>query len=461
MINLNTKEFLEFCHSAFDNIPIAIDFLDKDGKMIYINKSFSDFLQIPIENMIGRIVTDINPTSKFMKSLKNKRADIATPHKFPNGKEAICHRIPIIDDRGNLVGGLGMILFEEIQNMKDILDKYELLNKELKLYKNEIAKFNKTTYSLDNIIGKSSSIIKCKNDVKKFAKVKFDVLIKGESGVGKELFAHAIHAESERHNMPFVRIDCSSIPESLLESEFFGYEEGSFTGTKKGGSIGKFELANGGTIFLDEIGEMPYHMQAKLLRVLQEKEIIRIGGKKVIPLDIRVISATNRNLEKMVIDGKFREDLYYRINVLSIEVPPLRERKEDMKFLVEEFLSNFHKELGILRKIPDNIMDILNEYLWPGNIRELKNVINKICVSADDVNVGINDLPEFFLQDSIKQNINLSGMGLNEVINAVEAETIKSALSQCNYNKSQAAKLLKIPRNTLYRKINELNIKDI
>jgi transcriptional regulator with PAS, ATPase and Fis domain len=458
MINVNSKEFLQFCHSAFDNIPIAIDFLDKDGKMIYINKAFSDFLQIPIDDMIGRVVTDINPTSKFMISLKNKKADIAVPHKFPTGKEAICHRIPIINDGGNLLGGLGMILFEEIQNMKDILDKYELLDKELKLYKNEVAKLNRTTYGLENIIGKSDSIIKCKNNVKKFAKVKFNTLITGESGVGKELFAHAIHAESQRRDMPFVSINCSAIPENLLESEFFGYEEGAFTGAKKGGSIGKFELANGGTIFLDEIGEMPYYMQAKFLRVLQEKEIVRIGGERVIPLDIRVVCATNKDLRKMAGEGKFREDLYYRINVLNIEVPPLRDRKEDIKYLAQEFLFDFQKESEMFRKISDNIMSILEKYPWPGNVRELKNIISKICVNADNVNIGINDLPDFLLEDSLKQDINLKAMGLNEIISNVEIRTIKSALIQCNYNKTQAAKLLNIPRNTLYRKMKDLNI---
>lgn len=457
---IGSKEFLDFCHGAFDNIPIAVDFLDREGKMVYINKVFSDFLQIPIEQMIGKTVTDINPTSKFLISLNSKKADIATRHKFPNGKEAICHRIPILDNDGNLIGGLGMLLFEEIQQMKNILHKCKLLDKELKLYKNEIARVNTSKYNLEDIIGQSEQILKCKRDVKKTAKVNLNVLITGESGVGKELFAHAIHNESERASMPFVSINCSAIPENLLESELFGYEEGAFTGAKKGGSIGKFEIADGGTVFLDEIGDMPYYMQAKILRTLQEKEIVRVGGQQAIPIDVRVISATHKNLIKMINDGKFREDLYYRINVLNIDVPPLRARKNDIKLLIDEFLLKFYKESGLYRKIPNSIEKILINYSWPGNVRELKNVIDKICVSAENVNIDLNDLPKFLLDESIKEKISVGDMGLNEIVENVEREVIETVLKQCNYNKSEAAKILKIPRVTLYRKIYDLQIQD-
>ncbi|MDF2879905.1 MAG: PspF2 [Clostridiaceae bacterium] len=287
-----------------------------------------------------------------------------------------------------------------------------------------------------------------------------NVLISGESGVGKELFAHAIHNESERANAPFVTINCSAIPENLLESELFGYEEGAFTGAKKGGNIGKFEIANGGTIFLDEIGDMPYYMQAKILRTLQEKEIVRVGGQRTIPIDARVISATHKNLITMINHGEFREDLYYRINVLNIDVPPLRNRKDDIKALIDEFLLRFYKESGIYRKIPNSIMKILINYSWPGNVRELKNVVDKMCVSAENVNIDLNDLPKFLLNESIMGKINIEDIGLNAIVNNVEKELIESTLKQCNYNKSEAAKMLKIPRVTLYRKIYDLEIHD-
>lgn len=457
---IGSEEFLEFCHSAFDNIPVAIDFLDNQGRMIYINKAFSDFLQISIEDMVGKIVTDINPTSKFLITLNNKKADIATRHKFPNNREAICHRIPIFDNEGNLIGGFGMLLFEEVKEMKAVLDRCEMLDKEIKLYKNEIAKVNKGKYNLGDIIGNSKAINKCKKNVKKVARVNLNVLILGESGVGKELFAHAIHNESNRANMPFISINCSAIPENLLESELFGYEDGSFTGAKKGGNIGKFELANGGTIFLDEIGDMPYYMQAKILRVLQEKEIVRVGGKRPIPIDVRVVSATHKNLINMIEEGKFREDLYYRLNVLNIEVPPLRDRIEDIPNLVEGFLMNFYKESGLYRRVPNNVMQSLKSYHWPGNIRELKNVIEKACVSADNINISEDDLPKYMLNSSIRKNAKDNAGGLYSIVQSVEKEVIEKALKQCKGNKSEAAKILQIPRVTLYRKMKDLGLEE-
>ncbi|MBC2581928.1 sigma-54-dependent Fis family transcriptional regulator [Clostridium sp. DJ247] len=456
---INSKEFLDFCHQAFDNIPITVDFLDKDGRMIYINKAFADFLEIPKEKMIGKIVTDINPTSKFMETLKNKKADIARKHRFPNGKEAIVHRIPILDNEGNVVGGFGMILFEEISQMKAIIEKCDALDKELKLYKNHIAKFSTAKYKLDDIIGKSKSMKECKKKVVKFAQIDLDVLITGESGVGKELFAHAIHNESTRKNNPFISINCSAIPINLLESELFGYEEGAFTGAKKGGSIGKFELAKGGTIFLDEIGDMPYYMQAKILRVLQEKEIVRVGGKNTIPIDVRVCCATNRNLELLIKEGKFREDLYYRLNVLSIEIPPLRERKEDIDVLVDKFLSSFYKYSGLFRKIAKEVMVILTNYGWPGNVRELRNVVDKICVNAEETNIKETDLPDYILKTSSKNRYEVKDLGLSSFLDSIEKEIIINTLTECKNNKSEAAKKLKIPRISFYRKLEKYGIK--
>lgn len=456
MIDIQSREFLDFCHSAFDNIPIAIDFLDADGKMIYINEAFSKFLQIPIEEMIGKLVTDINPTSKFIDTLDSKKADIAVAHEFPSGKNALCHRIPIIANNGELIGGIGMILFDEVENIKSVLEKYVILNRELNMYKKEVARMNKATYGLDDIIGNSQLIKNCKSKVKKFSKVKFNVLITGESGVGKELFAHALHKESERKNGPFVRVNCSAIPENLMESEFFGYEDGAFTGSKKGGSIGKFELANGGTIFLDEISEMPYYLQAKLLRVLQESEVVRVGGKSVIPIDVKVVCASNKDLGEMVEKGGFREDLYYRINVLNIDIPPLRERKEDIIELVDFFLFKFHRESGIYRKFEDEAIEKLLSYHWPGNIRELKNKVDRICVMAESVTIKVTDLPELF-GDSIKIS-DFEMTSLKAARGSVEEQMIKEVLEKFDNNKSKAARYLNIPRNTLYRKIKEYGI---
>lgn len=460
---LHTKDFMQFCHKVFDNLPIAIDFLDKDGRLMYINKAFKDFLDISDQDVTGMMVTDINPTSRFLEVLKSKQAEIAWRHKFPNGRDAIVHRIPILDDDGELLGGFGAVLFQDYHEMEPLIERSRILDRQLKLYKNEIARMNAAKYSLSDIIGNTPEILKCRENVKKVAKFNSNVLILGESGVGKELFAHAVHNTSQKRDMPFISINCSAIPENLLESELFGYEEGSFTGAKKGGNMGKLELANGGTIFLDEIGEMPYHMQAKILRVLQEKEIERIGGKNPIKLDVRVICATNRNLDEMVRKGKFREDLYYRLNVLTIEVPPLRKRREDIPLLVNKFMSEFYIESGIFRHIPENIMEILKNYSWPGNIRELKNVVEKICVNAEDSVISINDLPPYIINSSVKDKLLNRQAGLGKIIEWVEKEVIQNTLKECGYNKSETAKKLNIPRATLYRKIEEygLDIMDV
>lgn len=451
------EDFLNFCHSTFDNIPVAVDFLDRDGNMIYINQAFSDFLEIPISEMINRPVTSINPTSKFMEVLQKKRPDIAVRHTFPTGKQAICHRIPLFNNAGDLIGGFGMILFEEYQQMQVLLDKCNALNREVQHYRKLAADMNRAKYTLDNIIGVSGPIQVCKKQVKKLAAVNMDVLILGESGVGKELFAHSIHNESNRSDMPFVTINCSAIPENLLESELFGYEGGAFTGAKRNGSIGKFELANGGTLFLDEIGDMPYYMQAKILRALQEKEILPVGGKCTKPVDVRIISATHKDLYSMIYAGTFREDLYYRLNVLSLSVPSLRERREDIPVLMDHFLIEFRKQSGLIRKISPEALRILQAYSWPGNIRELRNAVDYSCVNSDRPVIYPGDLPQFLSAQSTKPGTP-KPYRLNDLISQTEQEAILDALQRCGGNKVQAAKFLGIPRITLYRHLQKMKI---
>lgn len=458
---MDTEEFLSFCHSVFDDIPVPIDFLDKDGRMLYINKAFSDFLEIPEEEMEGKIVTDINPTSLFIKTLQDRKSDIAIKHRFPNGKEAVVHRIAIMDKSNKLIGGFGMILFDNMAKMQEILNKCRTLDKELRLYKNKVQSFNRSKYTLDDIRGKSQAIINCKKAAQKIARVNYNVMITGESGVGKELFVQAIHNESLRRDKSFVSLNCSAIPENLIEAELFGYETGAFTGAKKGGDIGKFELADGGTLFLDEIGDMNLNIQAKLLRVLQEKEIVRVGGKNTIPVDVRVICATNRDIEQMVKDNLFRQDLYYRLNVLSMEIPPLRERKEDIPILADKFLEDFFIETGDKKKMEDNVKDILMNHDWKGNIRELKNTIDKMCVNAEDTYISIKDIPSYIINSSVIKHEKDGQNGLNELISSIEKDIIINTLKECRYNKSMTAEKLKIPRVTLYRKLKDYDFDNI
>lgn len=455
---LKSKDFISFCKNVFDSLPISVDILDKDGNIIYMNKAFLEFLKLKEEDVIGKLVTDVNPTSKFLETLKNKRASIAERHVFPGNRPAIVHRIPIFDDEGEVIGGFGMLLAKNEDQARGIAEKYIEINKELTLYKNEIAKINTTKYKLDDIYGISDEINIAKEKVKKIAKVNSNVVILGESGSGKELFAHSIHDESDRADGPFVTLNCSAIPENLFEAELFGYEEGAFTGAKKGGNIGKFELAKGGSIFLDEIGDMPYYMQVKLLRVLQEKEVLRIGGDSPIQVDARVICATNKDLEKMVQEGVFREDLYYRLNVLTLEVPPLRERKEDIPVLVDKFLVEFYKETGIYRKVSKNVMKRLYKHDWPGNVRELRNVIERMAVNAEDINITIADIPKYILKKSLDKEYLNKQTGLKKILGTIEKDLIIEILKDTKGNKTEAAEKLKIQRTTLYRKMEEYNI---
>lgn len=327
------------------------------------------------------------------------------------------------------------------------------------------------SYTFDDIIGESEQIKKVINECKAISDNSSTVLLLGESGCGKELLAQSIHNNSSRKDKPFVALNCGAIPLNLIESELFGYEAGSFTGSNKNGTIGKFELANKGTIFLDEIGEMPLEMQVTLLRVLQEGTITKIGGKKQIPVDVRVIAATNKDLKLEVKEKRFRKDLYYRLNVLPINVPPLKERIGDVPILLDHFLKVKSKKLNKeVPKISDNLFNKMISYCWPGNIRELENFVENIvalegnttydmdleechCLSHDNLGNPIKPLSNEVVCDICNTN--------NDVITplvVLEKEEIKKAIRVCNGNMSHAASKLGISRNSLYNKIKRYGI---
>jgi len=286
-----------------------------------------------------------------------------------------------------------------------------------------------------------------------------NVLIMGESGTGKELFAHAIHNASDRASGPFIKINCAAIPSELLESELFGYEGGAFTGAKKEGKIGKFELANGGSIFLDEIGDMPLQMQVKLLRVLQEREIERIGSSKIRPINVRIISATNKNLEEEVKVGNFREDLYYRLNVMSVNIEPLRKRKDDIRPLAKALVKKLSNQMGVyVDSISEKAMISLEKYDWPGNIRELENVIERsINLLDSDRIIKVSTLPIHITQ-SHKTHIYISGSTLKEQLYDVEKNIILECLAENQGNKQKTANDLDMSRTSLYQKLRSYGI---
>ncbi|MFZ5639579.1 MAG: sigma 54-interacting transcriptional regulator [Bacillota bacterium] len=335
-----------------------------------------------------------------------------------------------------------------------------LLNKsrgEIEYYRDRLNMSTARKFVLDSIIGESPIITSLKSIIEKAAQGNATVLIQGESGVGKEVVAQAIHNLSSRSGRPFIGINCAALPELLLESELFGYEEGAFTGARKGGKPGKFELANGGTVLLDEIGDLPLAMQGKLLRVLQEREFERVGGTKTLKFDVRVLAATNRDLRKLAAEGKFRIDLYYRLNVLPVYVPPLRERKQDIPLLIGYFIEKFTREKAISPKVfSEDCLEALLQYAWPGNVRELENIIERSLFLAEGSVIRQNVLPPHIRELCRKGSGEIVSM--KDAVKKVERQLILDALNMARNNKQLAAKLLGITRVTLYQKIKEYGI---
>jgi len=351
------------------------------------------------------------------------------------------------------------INFDELQIVLERALEFQRLRKENRQFKREVQR----QFGLQNLIGHSDAMRRILDLIEKVADSDSTVLIYGESGTGKELVARAIHYRSDRMDKPLVPINCAAIPSDLLESELFGYEKGAFTGAHRT-KIGRFEYANGGTLFLDEIGEMSPQLQVKLLRVLQEKSFERLGGVRPIQVDVRIIAATNRDLEKAIEEGKFREDLYYRLSVIPIHIPPLRERKEDIPLLVEHFLEKFNIEKGrSVSGVSPKAMEKLTEYSWPGNVRELENLIERLVVLKRTGTIEVEDLPEKIRFGPARDPLGAivlpeEGIRLEETIHRLERELILQALRRTRGVKKEAAELLGMKRTTLIQKMKRNKI---
>ncbi|NLJ59046.1 MAG: sigma 54-interacting transcriptional regulator [Tissierellia bacterium] len=435
--------------------------IDKDGNVTDINDQYCDFLGTTKEKAIGHSILNIISNSKMIDIVNKGYSEEGSIHKFLEGetKESandivVVNRSCVYNDDKEVVAGVAQVKFR-LQTL-DCAQKLMKEYSELQFYKEEYNKVESNAYSFNNMIGKSANFQKIKKNAMKFAKTDFPILITGETGTGKEVLAQSIHKYSCRRNKPMVSINCAAIPHNLIESELFGYEEGSFTGAAKGGKPGKFELANEGTIFLDEIGDMPYDMQSKLLRVLQEHEIQKIGSSKIIKIDVRVIAATRQNLSEMVRKGQFREDLYYRLNVINIEAIPLRERVDDIELFAAFFLEKLNKKYKTLTTISDEVMKCICNYNWPGNIRELENVIKSAYASCEDMVIQIHDLPSKMIAYS-DSNSNKEKK-LKRLVENYEALLIKDALYKNNGCVQDTAKEFGIHRSLLYKKIDKYNI---
>ncbi len=449
----NDRELLE---TILENTYEGIVVVDNQCKITMLSQTYAEFLGVRREDVIGKDVRDVIENTRMHIVVRTGVPELDQVQRI-RGNDMICMRIPIIRN-GKVVCAVGKVMFRDVSQLKTLAVKVAQLQHQLEYYKGELKKHQGTKYCIDSIVGQSPQIERLKTVALKVAKSSSTVLILGESGTGKELVAHAIHNASPRCLGPFVRVNCAALPENLLESELFGYLEGSFTGAKKGGKMGKFELADGGTIFLDEIGDMPLNMQAKILRVLQEKEIERIGGNSPKKVDVRVIAATNRDLEEMVRLDKFREDLFYRLNVVTMELPPLRERKEDIDCLAEFFLDKLSRQLGCGKKrISSDAMALLHRHRWPGNIRELENALERALNIMDGDTVTAAHLPYYLVKGHPADGEKNLGP-LKEALETFEKNIILRALDIAGGNKLSAARMLRLSKSTFYEKIARHNI---
>jgi PAS domain S-box-containing protein len=427
--------------------------VDREGRIIYINHNYCEFLEVNREETIGRHVTQVIENTRMHIVAQTGKEELADL-QFIKGNYMIANRVPIIKN-GEVIAAFGTVFFRDTQEWMKMDSHVKSLLTRMQPYIQKIDSGVK--YSLDDILGESQQIINLKEKVKMVSNSDISILIRGESGTGKELFAHSIHQLSSRSQKPFIKVNCGAIPENLLESELFGYEEGAFTGAKKGGKKGKFQLANGGTLFLDEIGDMPLSMQVKLLRALQDGEIEPIGSTKSISVDVRIIAATNRPLENMIEENRFREDLFYRINVVPFSVPPLRERAEDLSMLIAHFIDKVTNRLGKrIAGIDTRVMEILKSYSWPGNIRELENVLEAAVHLTKGEQITLDSLPDY-LQTQTAMYV-FSNKKLKDIVEETEKWVLKQSLERNKDDKTIVGRELGISKSTLYEKLNKYGL---
>ena len=450
------QEKIRFYETILDNIYNGVMITDPEGKIIFFSKTYGSFLGIDPQKMIGKNCTEVIENTRMDIVAKTKIPEINLRHRIM-GQDMVVQRIPI-EMNGELVAVYGQVMFKDVRDVQTLAKKLNFLESKVEFYEKELESLRSSKYTINNIVGKSESIVELKRSAIKAAKTNAPVLLIGESGTGKELFAHAIHYASDRRPYPFIRLNCAAIPKDLLEAELFGYEPGAFTGAGSKGKPGKFELAHRGSIFLDEISDLPLEMQPKLLRVLEEKEMERLGGTRLTRCDFRLIVATQENLEKCVEEGRFRKDLYYRLNVIPIQIPPLRERKEDIPVIADHLTQTLNKDLGTnVTKISPEVLSIFENYDWPGNVRELGNILERVLYSIDGDTIQVHHLP-IFLQSMSGGSMKLQPTLLRRLKEDMEKEALIHAIRISKDNKNKAAKLLGIHRTALYKKMKKLNI---
>ena len=447
---------LEMFRLIFESIYNGAMVTDAKGIITHFNKPYGRFLGLNPKKQIGKHCKEAIENTRMHIVAKTGKPEINQSHSIM-GQKMVVQRIPI-KKNGKVIAVFGQVMFKDVKDVGKLARKLSLLESKIKLYEEELINLRSTRYTIDSIIGKSKRIKFLKNEALKASSNQFPILISGESGTGKELFAQAIHHAGPRKLFPFVRINCAAIPKDLLESELFGYDKGAFTGARTGGKPGKFELAHNGTVFLDEIGDLPLEMQPKLLRVLEDKEFERVGGNTVIRSDFRLIAATNQNLNKMVSSGYFRKDLFYRLNVIPLRIPSLRKRRKDIVLIARHLLNKLAQDATM----PNVSMALdaekaLTKYDWPGNVRELSNVLERALSSIEGHTIEHEHLPFYINRDSLPaQRTEYASIRVTQA--KAEKSAILRALEETANNKTQAAELLGIHRTLLYKKMKKHGI---
>ena len=447
----------------FSNMSEGMMLVDRAGRVVWINDSYKKFLPAlgfrGAEEFVGRPVEDVVPNT-LMRHVIETGKPILIDLLTNKAGTFVVSRIPLRDDAGEVIGALGMVLFDHPETtLQPLIAKFARLQRDLDEAKRELAAQRRAKYTFASFIGSSPAALEVKRQARRAAQTGSNVLLLGETGTGKELLAHAIHAGSARADKPFISVNLAAVPETLLEAEFFGVAPGAYTGADKRGRDGKFKLADGGTLFLDEVGDMPLPLQAKLLRALQEQEVEPLGSNQVIKVDVRVLAATSRDLKALVAEGRFREDLFYRLNVLPVRLPALRERLADVEALAEHLLENIAERTGMpQRELAPSAIGALAAHPWPGNIRELRNVLEQAAMLTDNPRLAAEDFARVLpALAGVRAPASGALRPLPEQIAELERSSIRLALAATGGNKVSAARMLGISRATLYQKMTAIS----
>lgn len=454
-----TKKIEPRMAQAFIDSLDAMAVVNTKGEYVYVNKGWIKYSGYQYDEVIGKRVWDFF-TGTYVQDVLRTGKPILARNVLYHGKISLVSYYPFFSDEGNLEGCFIHNKIEGIEEILRLQKRIDVLSSELSYYKSELSKERETKYSIENIIGSSKIMQNLRSMIINAARSMSSVLIEGETGCGKELIAHAIHNKSKRNHNKFVTVNCSAIPAELMESEFFGYTAGSFTGALKNGKQGRFKLADKGTLFLDEVNLLSPTIQPKFLRVLQEKEIEPIGSGICQPIDVRIIAASNLPLEKLVASGDFREDLFYRLNVIRIEAPPLRTHKEDIPEIADSIIQKLNEQLDLtVEGIEPDMTDLLLNYDWPGNVRELSNYIESAMNMAESSLLNKRDFSQFFNRVySTNQNRHYGKATLKKSIEIYERQIITDMLDLEDNNRAKVAKRLGISRTQLYQKMNKYGL---